>query len=329
VTISAAVLGADTRTVTLTTSMLAGGNYALTVNNVTDRATPPNTIAPDSQAAFSYTPPDTTRPTIVSVSAVNGTNVQVLFSEAVTTASAQTLANYSLNNGVTISGAVLGADTRTVTLTTSTLAGGNYTLTVNNVADRATPPNTIAPNSQAAFSYTPPDTTAPTLTSVSAVNATNVQVLFSEGVTTASAQTRTNYSLNNGVTISAAVLGADTRTVTLTTSTLTGGNYTLTVNNVTDQATPPNPIAPNSQMVFSVTVQPPSILAIQNEGDGTITMSFSGTPGAQYLVQAKGGLGSPETWESVSTNTAGTDGKWTFTDGLLGRTQRFYRAAIP
>ena len=78
----------------------------------------------------------------------------VVFNEPVTTASAQTVGNYSINNGVSVSGAVLGADTRTVTLTTSTLGGGNYTLTVNNVTDRATPPNTIVGNSQGGFSFT-------------------------------------------------------------------------------------------------------------------------------------------------------------------------------
>jgi len=87
------------------------------------------------------------------VTAVDATTVEVVFSEPVATASAQTLGNYSLNNGVTISAAVLGADLRTVTLTTSALVTGNYLLTVNNVTDQATPPNAIAPNSQAAFSF--------------------------------------------------------------------------------------------------------------------------------------------------------------------------------
>jgi hypothetical protein len=131
---------------------LATGNYTLTVNNVTDRATVPNAILPNSAGAFSYTA-DTTRPTITSVSAVNATTVVVVFSEPVATASAETESNYAINNGVTISLAVLGGDTRTVTLTTSSLATGNYTLTVNNVTDRAALPNAILPNTQAAFSY--------------------------------------------------------------------------------------------------------------------------------------------------------------------------------
>jgi chitodextrinase len=97
---------------------------------------------------------DTTRPTITSVTAVNGNSVQVLFSKPVTTTSSQAVGNYSINNGVTNSVAVLGADTRTVTLTTSTLASGSYMLTVNNVTDQASPANTIVANSQIAFGFT-------------------------------------------------------------------------------------------------------------------------------------------------------------------------------
>jgi hypothetical protein len=99
-------------------------------------------------------PADTTGPTITSVSALNGTSVQVVFSEPVGSASAQTPGNYSLNQGVTVYSAVLEADGRTVTLTTSALATGNYLLTVNNVTDQASPANVIAPNSQGGFSYT-------------------------------------------------------------------------------------------------------------------------------------------------------------------------------
>jgi len=220
---------------------------------------------------------DTPPPTITSVTAVAATTVQVVFSEPVATASAQTLGNYSINNGVTISAAVLGADTRTVTLTTSVLVTGNYTVTVNNVTDRATPPNPIAPNSQAGFSYTA-DTTRPTITSVTVVNATTVQVLFSEPVTMASAETVANYGISGGVTISAAVLGADTRTVTLTTSTLASGNYTLTVNNVTDLATPGNPILPNSQAALSFSTSPvfnAAASAVDVDGNNSASLVFA------------------------------------------------------
>ncbi len=95
-----------------------------------------------------------------------------------------------------------------------------------------------------------PDLTPPTLTSVAAEgSATNVEVVFSEGVEQSSAETPGNYSIDGGISVTAATLDPDGRTVNLTTSSMTSSvTYTLTVNNVTDVAL--NPIAVNSQQVF-------------------------------------------------------------------------------
>lgn len=91
-------------------------------------------------------------PELVSATIVCGTTnqVEVLYSVPVTGATATDSANYALDGGATVSGAVLGADNRIVTLTTSTLESGRlYTLTVNNVA---TPSGgVIAVNSQTTF----------------------------------------------------------------------------------------------------------------------------------------------------------------------------------
>ena len=76
-------------------------------------------------------------------------------------------------------------------------------------------------------------------------------------------------------------------------------------------------------------VQTPSSLGIQKNGNGTVTATFQGTSGAQYVVQAATSLVSPITWANVSTNTAGSDGRWTFTEALAGHQQRYYRAAKP
>ena len=74
--------------------------------------------------------------------------------------SATKASNYTLNNGATVLAANFADDARTIVLTTSVLSPGRtYTLTVNGVKDRATTPNTIAPNSQKTFTldYTPLD----------------------------------------------------------------------------------------------------------------------------------------------------------------------------
>lgn len=90
-------------------------------------------------------------PTLVSATLACGTTNQVTarFSTTVTAATAQNTANYALSGGATISGAALGVDGQTVTLTTSTLTAQSYTLTVNNVASASG--GIIAVNSQAAF----------------------------------------------------------------------------------------------------------------------------------------------------------------------------------
>jgi hypothetical protein len=87
--------------------------------------------------------------------------------------------------------------------------------------------------------------------------------------------------------------------------------------------------AGNLVQLMNATPQPPITVSIENNGDGSVTVSFSGIPEAQYIVQAKSDLGSATAWENASTNTAGADGKWTFTECTGDHPVRFYRAAIP
>jgi hypothetical protein len=82
----------------------------------------------------------------------------------------------------------------------------------------------------------------------------------------------------------------------------------------------------SSSLVASPT---PATLSIMGNGDGTATITFLGTPGAQYVVQTATNLAVSTEWANVSTNTAGADGRWTFTDSTTSGTQRFYRSAKP
>ena len=104
--------------------------------------------------------PDTTTPEVQSATATGvPTQVVVVFSEPVEASSATLLANYALvqqTSGVplNISNASLSGDGRMVTLVTSPMSDGTiYVLTVNGVRDLAVPPNTIATNTQAQFTY--------------------------------------------------------------------------------------------------------------------------------------------------------------------------------
>ena len=82
---------------------------------------------------------DTTPPTVVSTELNSKTSqLTVVFSEKVNPATAINLGNYALNNGVTLSGAVLAADGLTVTFNASGLAPGQtgFVLSVSGVTDR-------------------------------------------------------------------------------------------------------------------------------------------------------------------------------------------------
>ncbi len=146
VTVSGAAPGATPDTVVLTTSALGGGNYLLTVDNVTDLAATPNAIAAGSQFAFSYTVPDTTPPTLASVASLDATTVRVVYSERI---EAPSPAHYSIDAGAFAVTGVTLSDPATVTLTTAALSAGLHTLAVAGARDLAG--NPVAPGTQATF----------------------------------------------------------------------------------------------------------------------------------------------------------------------------------
>lgn len=97
--------------------------------------------------------PDTTPPRILSAGSSGQPNiVAVYFSEPLEPASATNAANYQIDKGVSVLSARFGLDDSTVILITTPMAyRTTYTLTVNNLRDRATTPNTILRDSQASF----------------------------------------------------------------------------------------------------------------------------------------------------------------------------------
>jgi hypothetical protein len=99
---------------------------------------------------------DTTRPIISTVGTLGEAQVVfVVFAEPVEAATATNASNYTINNGIGVLRANFGVDSRTIILTTTPIAPNvTNTLTVNNVRDRATTPNTILANSQKTFAIT-------------------------------------------------------------------------------------------------------------------------------------------------------------------------------
>jgi hypothetical protein len=244
ITISNAAFQQNSTSIVILSTALheTGKTYKITIQKIADRAAVPN-VMPQA-VSFNYLIPsvDTTPPAVASFRAVNQQTLEIVFNEAVSVASAQNAANYAISNNVTVQNAQLQQDTRTVRLTTSAHATGvNYTITIRNIADRAATPNVMTQPATFTYSFQSTDNEPPTVSNVRIINATTVEVLFSEPVTYASAQTKNNYSINNGIVISSAVLQNDTRTAILTTSQhADGGTYTLTVRNIYDRANPAN-----------------------------------------------------------------------------------------
>ncbi len=129
---------------------------------------------------------DTNPPTVVQAMNLGTTNVQIVYSKTVATASATKIANYVFTNGLPVTGAKLNPDNLTVVLTTAPMVyGRNYSLVINGVLDRAAIPNLIATNTTVNFqasSYTPQDIGNPAISSTitPAGNGINVTAVGSD-----------------------------------------------------------------------------------------------------------------------------------------------------
>ncbi len=214
---------------------------------------------------------DTNPPELISVVVMGETQLDVIFSEPVEKASAENPANYSINNGVTVLGAILDQDTTTVhLLTTKHQKGLTYVLTVSNVKDLAQ--NSIPSGSS--INYTIPntsgDTKPPELVVVQVINETTLDVIFNEPLEKASAENKDNYAISDGVQVLNAKLNSNQSVVRLnTTQHQKGATYTLTVNNIRDASPNKNVIQPNTQTTYTVpsdanqdTDPPEAVLAI-------------------------------------------------------------------
>jgi Concanavalin A-like lectin/glucanases superfamily/Bacterial lectin/PA14 domain len=122
-------------------SALNGAVYTVKIQNGLGQATASTTLSVQADPAA---------PTLVdALSLANAAgDVAVVFSKPVDPATATVTGNYAFTPTVSITGARMGASLTTVLLQTAGLTAGTaYSLTVNNVRDRTSTPNTIAANS--------------------------------------------------------------------------------------------------------------------------------------------------------------------------------------
>ena len=132
------------------TGLAENSSFDYAIYSVDNAGNPSLTAAVGSFGTLS----DVVAPTLSDVTLTGTTGLEVAFSEPVEQASAEQTANYAVTPGITVLSAVLQSDLRTVRLSTSEHAEGEtYTLTLNNIRDRAQVPNTIAHNTQYVYQF--------------------------------------------------------------------------------------------------------------------------------------------------------------------------------
>jgi hypothetical protein len=178
---------------------------------------------------------DTDDPDITSVVVIDENSVQVFYDEIVDLTSAESLNNYSINNGLGNPNNIsLQANKQSVILDFATNFEQEVenTLTITGISDLSG--NTISANRNETFIY---DRLAPRLNGIKVTGPTTIEVTFSEEVTKLIAENTTNYTVDNGIgqPISAIRSAENTNIVELTFTTLgNNSNNTLTIANISD-----------------------------------------------------------------------------------------------
>ncbi len=248
VQVQTARLNAEATEVILTTAAhVYDRDYTLTVSGITDASANANVLsATQVRYRLEQQGVDREAPVVTYVGANDETTVEVRFNEPVTKASAENLANYSINQGITLNGATLHLDGRGVHLKTSAHSDGRtYALTVFGIADRAPAPNTMTSSAVMAYTFRANDLDPPAaLAAILAADLLAVTVLFDEKVSAATATNPDNYRISENVQVYSASLNDEGTEVTLATSLhWHDHSFTVTVRGVADASNNGNVMA--------------------------------------------------------------------------------------
>ncbi|PIY12877.1 MAG: hypothetical protein COZ18_01070 [Flexibacter sp. CG_4_10_14_3_um_filter_32_15] len=236
-------------------------NLTLSVQNVRDSQGNPSPLQ-----TFNF---NTLAPSISKINVLSKTEIQVIFSENLEATTAQTTANYTVNNAIgnPTTAVLSGGNIVTLTFTNQLNTTANYTLSVQNIQDLAT--NAITSQTKN-FVY------RPRITTVLALSPTVLEVTFDYAPTTADAQNTTKYSVNNsiGSPVSAQLISGEPTKVRLTFGSVFVPNidYTLTAGffNLQNEE-----VAPISEHIFRRDTQPPSVLSVIVLDNNEIELTFS------------------------------------------------------
>ncbi|MBN2103835.1 Ig-like domain-containing protein [bacterium] len=127
-------------------------------------------------------------------------------------------------------------------------------------------------------SYTAQDGVPPTVSKAYLLDVDRLKVIYSESVDEVTAEQVSNYSINNSIAIQQVELQPDQISVIIYTIQHANGNYTLTINNVTDCAPIPNAIAPNTTATYSWDQNDetkPTVTSVALVGTDHVQVNFS------------------------------------------------------
>ncbi|MBB6675341.1 Ig-like domain-containing protein [Cohnella nanjingensis] len=224
---------------------------------------------------YSALPEDSTKPQLVSFSALPNRVLQLVFSEPVESGSATDARHYGfIGDGLQLSNIKLSEDRKTVTMTTSRQRDGyTYRFVVQEVRDLAG--NTMDTRNDLYFNGVD-DNVKPTVQSVTGVNPSAIRIVFSEKVNVQQATDIRNYSLNNGLYVQRAAIDNDGRTVTLWTNEQRDGqNYKITIRDIADLAGNVMNTRSNIDFTGMNDQTKPTVKSVKGNGDGTVSVVFS------------------------------------------------------
>lgn len=284
----------DRKTVWISTSDQEDGyTYRLTVRGVRDLSG--NVMTSRTDLTFTGND-DESRPTVKSVTNNGNNSIKVVFSEKVDSGDARDTDNYRLDNDLYVTKATLAGDGLTVTLYTNEQKNGQtYRLTIRDIADLS---GNVMDTRTFEFKGLN-DHDKPTVRSVTVLANSTVKVQFSEKVNESQATTKSNYSIDNGLSVLNAVLNDEGDAVILTTSKQKDGVlYNLTVKGISDLAG--NVMEKQTDLYFGGLVDntPPEVTSIK-AGTKQVVLTFSerldsasATRASNYKLD--GGLGTPK-----------------------------------
>ena len=229
----------------------------------------------------------------------------------------------------TLTGTVLFL-TNGVAFNTQTLSSGTATSAATSVLPRGT--NTITAQYSGDSNYSPSTNTLSEAVTNNppTANPAVYYRLAGSPLTILISSLATNWSDLDGDTITLAGVSSPSTngaTVTFDSSKI----YYTNANNVTDRFgyTISDGQGGTNNGIITVLMAQQTVSSVTVSNNGNMVLDFTGIPGSTYWVMAATNLVPPVTWTPISTNVAGTNGLWLFTDTQATNfLHRFYRTEL-